>query len=84
MFGLFSPGPGLLGHSLVERRVLFFGPDSDHVDNLTLDSQNDVMEIKVFRSKSRNRIAPEVQDFQSLSGSANSKSQQHATDSGIK
>lgn len=84
MFGLFSPGPSPFKHSLVERRVLFFGPDREHDDNLTLDSQNDVMEIKVFRSKGRKRIAPEVQDFHSLPGNANSKSQQHSTESGLK
>lgn len=84
MFGLFSPGPRAFKHSLVERRALFFGTHDERVDTLTLDSLNDVMEIKVFRSRGRRRIDPEVQDFHELSGEANSKSQQHATGSGLK
>lgn len=68
MFGLFKPNrtSGLAKGATLQRRVLCFGPDIDGLDNRALDNLSDVMEIKVFRSKARKRIEPDVQTLQSV------------------
>ena len=74
MFGLFKPKrtSGLAkGAAALERRVLCFCPDEASADYGTLDNLNDVMEIKVFRSKARKRIEPEVKTLQSTGVSPN-------------
>lgn len=65
MFGLFKPSrtSGLARGTTLQRRVLCFSPDPAAFDRLALDSLSDVMEIKVFRSKARKRIKPEVKTF---------------------
>ena len=67
MFGLFKPArtSGLAKYTALERRVLCFRPDIAGLDHPPLDNLGDVMEIRVFRSKARKRIGPEVQTIQS-------------------
>lgn len=67
MFGLFRPGrtSGLAKGATLERRFLCFCPDNTSLGHLPLDNLNDVMEIRVFRSKARKRIKPEVGTLQS-------------------
>ncbi len=71
MFGLFKPShtSGLAKEATLQRRVLCFGPDIGGLDNRALDNLGDVMEIKVFRSKGRKRIKPDVQKLQSIGNS---------------
>lgn len=88
MFGLFKPdrSSGLIKGASLQRRVLCFGPDIAGLDNRALDHLSDVMEIKVFRSKGRKRIKPDLQTLQSVSmspGIDRKKSQQQAA-GGIK
>ena len=59
MFGLFA-SPGGRG---VERRSLAFGPPTEEGDP-TLGFLDDVMEVRVFRSKGRRRVVPEVKEYQ--------------------
>lgn len=67
MFGLFKPdrSSGLAKGAAVQRRVLCFGSDIAGLDNRALDNLSNVMEIKVFRSKGRKRIKPDVPTLQS-------------------
>ena len=89
MFGLFKPArtSGLAKCATLERRVLCFRPDTAGLDHPPLDDLSDVMEIRVFRSKARKRIRPEVQTLQSTGIPPNldrkRPPQQQATD-GIK
>lgn len=66
MFGLFASGRSLSKSAEVERRVLCFGSESESAFNGTdpPPSLEDVMEVKVFRSKGRKRIAAEVKGYQ--------------------
>lgn len=68
MFGLFKPDrcSGLAKGATLQRRSLCFGPDIADLDNRALCNLSDVMEIKVFRSKGRKRIKPDVQTLQSV------------------
>ena len=87
MFGLFSPGPSPFPHSEIERRALCFGPNHSNSSVFTWDNLNDVLEVKVFRSKGRKKIAPKLEEFQNLAGKANvdkNKSQLHSSGNGIK
>lgn len=88
MFGLFRPDRSsrLAKGATLQRRVLCFGPDIANFDNRALYNLSDVMEIKVFRSKGRKRIKPDVQTLQSVGISPNidkKRSQQQAA-GGIK
>ena len=67
MFGLFTPGrsSGLAKETTLQRRVLCFGPDIAETNNSGADNLGDVMEIKVFRSRGRRRVKPDVQTLQS-------------------
>ena len=91
MFGLFKPyrtsGLAKDGAAALERRVLCFCPDIASPDHAITDDLNDVMEIRVFRSKARKRIEPEVKSLQSpgaSSGIDRQKSPQQQTAGGIK
>ena len=67
MFGLFKPRrtSGLAKGATMERRVLCFCPDIGPIGYPASDNLSDVMEVKVFRSKARKRIQPEVNPLQS-------------------
>ena len=87
MFGLYDAGPTPFKDNQIERRVLCFGPDRGHGDKSSMDNLDDVMEIKVFRSKGRRRAAPAIEEFHSLSGKIptnRNKSQLHSSGNGIK
>ena len=88
MFGLFKPGrsSGVAKGSNLQRRVLCFGPDIVDPDNRGHDNLSDVMEIKVFRSKGRKRIKPDMQPLQSvgISPSIDKKGSQLQAGGGIK
>ena len=58
MFGLFAC-PGGRG---VERRVLTFGPVSGGMPEP--GSFDDFMEVRVYRSRGRRRVIPEVNEYQ--------------------
>lgn len=70
MFGIFNSGQIYENNpkSFFERRVLCFSPVGGSVQSKVLDSLNDVIEIKVFRSKGRKRIRPELVKYQSSPG----------------
>ena len=59
MFGMFA-SPGARG---IERRSLAFGPRREDGDPLP-GLMDDVMEVRVFRSKGRYRVVPEVKEYQ--------------------
>ncbi|MCJ1482064.1 hypothetical protein MMC06_002226 [Schaereria dolodes] len=66
MFGLYGTGETWLGAKGIERRVLCFASDTNGGDDGEKTSgniQGDIMEVKVYRSKGRKRIQPEVQSF---------------------
>ena len=85
MFGVFESTQIHNGipQVLFERRVLSFSPEAGSVQSNVLDSLNDVMEIKVFRSKGRKRIRPELEEYQSVQQS-NKKGTQRQADNGMK
>jgi hypothetical protein len=70
MFGLYDSvqGRGFIRQGLIERRVLCFSPEAAETGKYTGDNLRDVMEIKVFRSKGRKRINPDIQEYQSSPG----------------
>ena len=68
MFGLFDSGHSVAKKPSVERRILCFGPESRNVGLHSLGNLSDVMEVKVFRSKGRKRITPQIQELQNLPG----------------
>lgn len=79
VFGMFHPGPTPFNESRVERRALYFGSDIDNPDN--------IMEVKVFRSKGRERKQHELADYERISGMTSmerNRSQLHSSTSGIK
>ena len=88
MFGVFDSTQvhENVPHSYFERRVLCFSPEAGTVQSKVPDSLNDVMEIKVFRSKGRKRIHPELREYQSSAGMRHSdkKGTQRRADDGIK
>lgn len=88
MFGIFdsTQGSGTLRQSLFERRVLCFSPEVETAQSEVPDSLSDVMEIKVFRSKGRKSIVPELQEYQSSPGvqHIDKKGTQRQADDGIK
>lgn len=86
MFGCFDSGQGLTNTPLVQRRVLCFGSQSGEANTSSLDTLKDVMEIKVFRSKGRKRIKPELREFPVLPHSppGNKKGQQQRMGEAIK
>lgn len=67
MFGLYESiqGQGFIRQALIERRVLCFSPEAVDTGKFAPDNLRDVMEIKVFRSKGRKRISPDIQEYQS-------------------
>ena len=64
MFGLFDPGPSPFNHSQIQRRAFCFGSDLVHGYAHGSDNLNDALEIRVFRSKGRRRINPQIQEYQ--------------------
>ena len=88
MFGLFDPGSRPTESNQLEQRVFCFGPDRAHKDKLpSLDDLRDVIEIRVFRSKGRKRIKPEVGGVQTIPGKTDTdrtKSQLHSKENGVK
>ena len=88
MFGLFDSiqGRGFVRQSLIERRVLCFTPEAIGRGKLVTDHLNDLMEIKVFRSKGRKRIMPDIQEYQSSPGvqHVDKKGPQQQVGAGIK
>ena len=67
MFGLYDSvqGRDFIRQALIERRVLCFSPEAVDTGKFASDNLGDVMEIKVFRSKGRKRISPDIQEYQS-------------------
>ncbi|MCJ1468571.1 hypothetical protein MMC07_007200 [Pseudocyphellaria aurata] len=61
MFAMFNSSEMHMGNPLLERRALSFGTEAVSV------ADANYMEIRVYRSKERTRIEPQVQDFQGLS-----------------
>ncbi|MCJ1427622.1 hypothetical protein MMC29_005525, partial [Sticta canariensis] len=62
MFAMFESGEIFMGNPLLERRALRFGTETASAADANF------MEIKVYRSKGRQRIEPQVQDFRELAG----------------
>ena len=87
MFGIFDSTQifGSVRQSFFERRVLCFSHEAETVQSEVPDSLSGLMEIKVFRSKGRKRIEPELQEYQSSLGVQHSdkKGTQRQADDGI-
>jgi hypothetical protein len=90
IFGLFdsSVGGANMKQSTIERRVLCFAPDAGDGGNrkFASDDLGEVMEIRVFRSKGRKRVQPDLQEYQSQPGAAHvdKKGAQQQAKGGIK
>ena len=63
MFVLYEHAQSNSTERLIERRVLCWGPDPVETRKSTEVNHNDVMEIRVFRSRSRKRTVPKVEQF---------------------
>ena len=66
VFALFEDvrGRGLFRQSLIERRAFYFGPEIGHRGH-TVHDMNEIMEVRVFRSKARLRIQPHLHEYPS-------------------
>lgn len=88
MFGLFasSVGGANVKQSMIERRVLCFAPETGDIAKFGSDNLGEVMEIKVFRSKGRKRVQPDLQEYQSRPGTLHfdKKGAQQQAKGGIK
>ncbi|KAL6713333.1 hypothetical protein ACLMJK_008798 [Lecanora helva] len=85
VYGLFNPGTSSSRDSGtgIERRALCFGPNATNSDNLTSDDLNKVIEIKVFRSDGRKRIAPLLDEFRRFVKPTKSQTSLRATGNSI-
>lgn len=90
MFGIFdsSVGGANVKQSMIERRVLCFAPDAEAggIGQMEWNNLNEVMEIRVFRSKGRKRVEPVLQEYQSRPGvpHVDKKGAQQTAKGGIK
>ena len=86
MFGLFDVGSGYGKQPLLERRVLRFAPEPGESDNHTLGNFGNFMEVRVFRSKGRKRVKPDVQESPGVCGRLHAvqKGSQMQAEGGIK
>ena len=62
MFGIFDAGRNEKGVKKFEKRVLSFSAGSE-LERLNRTTHGDVMELKVYRSKGRKRVKPEIDGF---------------------
>ena len=65
MFALYDSGETWMGESGIERRVLCFNTPKKN-ENPVLDDWSNLMEIKIYRAKGRQRIRPLIEDFRHL------------------
>ena len=77
MFGLLDSGEVFFGERAVEKRNLCFVSEKEEdksVEKLKdyVDNPKDVMEVRVFRSKGRKRIRPEMEHFENVAAAKNS------------
>jgi hypothetical protein len=63
MFGLYDAGENRKGRSCIERRAFSFADDDIRKIGAGVSAEEDMMEVRVFRSKGRKRIRPEVVAF---------------------
>ncbi|KAL9123668.1 MAG: hypothetical protein Q9217_006922 [Psora testacea] len=77
MFGLYDTGLTMGKKPVLEQRVLCFAQAETYGDHAP-GSLSDVMEIKVFRSKGRERVVPEPKSFEEPS-SGPGDGNQHAS-----
>ena len=72
MFGLFesSVKRGNVQASAIERRLLCFGPEktSSAINKFGSENLSNRIEIKVFRSKGRQRVHHDLQEYQTEPG----------------
>ena len=66
MFGLFTSRKVRNGRRAVEKRVLCFSSQETSGQSTDEDPLSDVVEIRVYRSKGRKRVEPQVQVFEKL------------------
>ena len=78
MFGMFDSGEVFFGERAVEKRILCFASEGlmaektpDKLENY-VDDPKDVMEVRVYRSKGRKRIRPEVESYENVAAAKNS------------
>ena len=86
MFGLFDSEQSWLGDHGIEKRVFCFAREHRSARRMRSDNLGDVMELKVYRSKGRQRTAPEMTQFKdtSLSDNPGSKGPHQNIGGGIK
>ncbi|KAL8826378.1 MAG: hypothetical protein Q9191_003836 [Dirinaria sp. TL-2023a] len=70
MFAFYDSGEECMGEPAVERRVLCFNAPKKK-ENLLLDDRGDLMEIKIYRAKARQRIRPLMEELRHLADPAN-------------
>lgn len=85
MFGLYDSGRSITSQPAIERRVLCFAPESRDIDQTGADNTSNVLEVKVFRSKGRKRIHPQIHQYCGLAGRKNAdrKALQQQTEGGV-
>lgn len=77
MFAMFDSGEMYRGQPLLERRALSFGTETASA------ADTNFMEIKVYRSRGRKRIGPQVQNFREMSGPSVKKNISLGDENGI-
>lgn len=70
MFGLFGSEPSWFGECGVEKRAFCFARE-DGSTRMPSHNLGDVMEVRVYRSKSRRRTEPELRQFNQFAQSNN-------------
>ena len=64
MFGLFDSGKTSPKRPVLQRRALCFAAeDDDDAAKYAADNLDQVMEVRVFRSRGRKRIRPEIGEY---------------------
>lgn len=84
MFAMFDSGEIWMGRPTIEMRALCFGSEPEKAAKPHPNGLEDVMEIKVYRSKGRKRIPPQVQNFRDMSSMAARKSSKQGDAGGVK
>lgn len=74
MYGLFDSGERWMGEPGIDARAFSFAsePSTEHPTSNTLGQ---VMEVKVYRSRGRKRIRPELEDFRAVIARSGNRSQ---------
>ena len=76
MFSLFDSGERWMGVPGIDVRAFYFASDSETIQQTKNNALGDIMEVRVYRSKGRIRINPELESFRDLVNQSNGPSSQ--------